>query len=208
MKPPIRPLAALCVAVAAALAAPAAAHADLVVPGADDCPEEVVLNPFAQWNDHAAYVRVDDGGLEAGGVDWRLARADVVEGNHPWPAVDPADRMSLAIRNGGTATTPSFCVGLGHPTIRFFTRRTGGPLGVLVVQVVVTTSVGLKVALPIGLIAGGDREWRPSPRLLTVANLLTLFPDERTRVAFRFTAIGIDAGWRIDDVFVDPYAKR
>ena len=32
-------------------------------------------------------------------------------------------------------------------------------------------------------------------------------PGDRTRVSFRFTAIGIGARWQIDDVFVDPYAK-
>lgn len=207
MTPRFRPLAALCVSAAAALGAPAAAEAGIVVPGADDCPEERALKPFARWHDHADYVRVDDGGLEQGGDGWHLSRAEVVDGNHPWPEVDPSDRRSLAIHHGGSARTPSFCVGLGHPTIRFFARRAGSPLGVLVVQVVVTTSLGLKVALPIGIVSG-DREWQPSPRLLTVANLLTLLPGERTRVAFRFNAIGIDSRWRIDDVYVDPYAKR
>ena len=42
--------------------------------------------------------------------------------------------------------------------------------------------------------------------MLVIANLLPLLPGETTPVAFRFTAQGAD--WSIDDVYVDPYAKK
>jgi hypothetical protein len=197
--------AALCAAVACAAALPAAAHAGIVVPPAQDCPEETLETPFLRWNDHARYVRVSDGGLEQGGAGWTLTRAEVVEENHPWPLV-PEDSRSLALR--GSATTPPVCVGLAHPTIRFHARNTGSPLGLLVVQVVVKTSLGLKLALPIGVVANPSRSWSPSPPMLMLANLLTLAPGERTHVWFRFTAVGLGSSWLIDDVYVDPYSRR
>ena len=72
-------------------------------------------------------------------------------------------------------------------------------LGTLKVEVL----FGQGGSLPVGIVAGhiqGD-EWAPSPVLPIVANLL----DDEVR--FRFTAIGIDSAWVIDDVYVDPYGK-
>jgi hypothetical protein len=200
-----RLIALVCAALAAACIVPASAAAIVVKP-AENCPAEQWLTPFAQWDDHRNYVRVDGGGFEEGAPGWTLRRADVVVDNHPWPAVSPADRHALRVR--GSATSPGFCVGLGHPTIRFFARNTGSPLGALLVEAVVTTSVGLKLPLPIGLVLKGNQRWAPTPQMLMLANLLTLLPPHKTRVEFRFTAIGLGSEWRIDDVFVDPYSKR
>ncbi len=42
--------------------------------------------------------------------------------------------------------------------------------------------------------------------MLVVANLLPLLPGEMTPVSFRFTAQGAD--FSVDDVWVDPYARK
>ena len=54
--------------------------------------------------------------------------------------------------------------------------------------------------------AGGG-QWQPTLPSLVVANLLPLLPGARTPVRFRFTPVG-RANWQIDDVYVDPWARR
>jgi hypothetical protein len=187
--------------------APAAAHAVILAPPAGKCPQQLVATPFEPWGDSAWYTRVDDGGFEQGAAAWRLRRATVVDGNEPWYRHDPADARSLALSTGGSAVSPSLCIGLGHPTLRLFARNTGSRHGVLAVEVLARTSLGLTLPIPIGLITRSDSSWAPTGRMLTIVNLLTLLPPWTTEVSFRFSALGHDSAWEIDDVYVDPYAK-
>jgi hypothetical protein len=175
------------------LAAPDA-QAQLLVPPADDCPEETLEQPFAAWGDHAQYVLAPDGGFENGGAGWDMNGA-VVAGN------------VLALSPGDWAKSPTFCVGLTYPTIRFFGRNTGSPLGVLAVAVVVKTSLGVTAEIPIGVAASASHGWAPSLPMPLLVNLLTATGGE-ARIALRFTALGPLSSWEIDDVYVDPYGKR
>ncbi len=115
------------------------------------------------------------------------------------------DAHALRVGPGGMAESPDVCVGLRHPTLRFFARNTGSPLSALAVEVVVTTVLGLRIGLPVGVVANLRDGWSPSLRMPVVANLLAL--GGRTRVALRFTAVGPWSSWEIDDVYVDPYSK-
>lgn len=187
--------------------APTTAHAVILAPPAGKCPQQVVTTPFEPWGDRAWYTRVGDGGFEQGATAWRLRRAAVVDGNEPWYRHDPADAHALALSAGGSAVSPSLCIGLGHPTLRLFARNTGSRNGVLTVEVLARTSLGLTLPLPIGLITRSDASWTPTGRMLTLVNLLTLLPPWTTDVSFRFSALGRDSAWEIDDVYVDPYAK-
>ena len=74
------------------------------------------------------------------------------------------------------------------------------------VDVLYEDATGATQSLTIGRVLGGA-EWSPTLVMPVVANLLALVPGERTAVAFRFTAEGTVASWRIDDVYVDPYSK-
>ncbi|HWK28710.1 MAG TPA: hypothetical protein VNS09_19255 [Solirubrobacter sp.] len=187
-----------------ALALSSPAHA-LVLAPATGCPDEQAGTPFAPWGDTARYVRVGDGGFDQGGAGWTLSNASVVDDNTPWPTLLPDAHRALDIK--GSATSPGYCIATDHPSLRFFARNTGSPLSTLVVEAVFTTTLGIKLAVPVGLVLGSG-EWRPSPRVLVVGNLLMLLqPGQKTRVSFRFTPVGLGARWRIDDVFVDPYAK-
>jgi hypothetical protein len=190
---------------ALAVAAPAA-HAGLVAPTASDCAPETATHPFLPWLDPAHYVLVDDGGFEADASGWRLDGARTVTGNEPWEVRGGDDAGALAI--GGVATSPPVCVGLGHPTIRFFARNTGAATGALTVQVVARTSLGTTLVLPIGTVGGPLRAWAPMLPMPVIANLLPLLPGARTQVSFRFAAVGDGSAWEIDDVYVDPYSKR
>ncbi|MBE2317287.1 hypothetical protein DVA67_014995 [Solirubrobacter sp. CPCC 204708] len=190
------------VAVFAFSAAPA--HAQILVRPAYNCPPETLERPFAPWADDANYVLVGDGGFEGGASGWQRSRAIVVEGNQPLNKRAATDAHALELAPGGTAKSPEICVGLHHPSLRFFVRKTGSPLGSLAVEVVVTTVLGLRIGLPVGLLVSSGGGWAPSPPMPVLANLLAL--GGRTRVALRFTSLGLST-WEIDDVYVDPYSK-
>jgi hypothetical protein len=96
-------------------------------------------------------------------------------------------------------------VGLEHPTLRFFARNTGSALSTLRVDVRVETSLGLVLTLPLAVVVAGS-SWQPTLPMPVLVNLLPLLPGQYTPVAFRFTPLG--GNWRIDDVYVDPRARR
>jgi hypothetical protein len=79
-------------------------------------------------------------------------------------------------------------------------------LSTMTVEVLFRDLLGATRALPIGVLKA-PMGWGPSPTFLVVANLLPLFPDQTTPVAFRFTAVG-GASWQLDDVYVDPKSRR
>jgi hypothetical protein len=70
------------------------------------------------------------------------------------------------------------------------------------IEVITETSVGLTLAVPVGVVLPSDA-WAPTARQLVVANLLPLLPGKRTPVAFRLRPLG-GATWWIDDFYVDP----
>lgn len=188
--------------------APSSAHAGIVTPPHGECAPQPTSHPFAPWNDDAPYTRLVDGGFEDGGTAWQLRRAAVVDGNEPWHRHAADDRRALALAAGGSALSPPLCIGLGHPTLRLFARNTGSPHGLLSVEILADTSLGITLPISIGVVGRLQSSWAPTHRMLTLVNLLTLLPPGVTEVSFRFRAIGLRSAWVIDDVYVDPYAKR
>jgi hypothetical protein len=119
----------------------------------------------------------------------------------------PERRQSLSLPSGLSATTGAICVGLGHPTMRFFARKTsGGLLSTLLVEVEFEGLGGALKSLPIGVVVGGS-QWQPTLPYPVIANLLPLLPGAQTPVAFRFTPI-LGGSWQVDDVYVDPFKGR
>jgi hypothetical protein len=187
-----------------ALAVASPAQAGVLVSSATDCATETLEQPFLRWADAASYSLAPGGNFEAGAAGWALrGGANVGAGNEPYNVHAAGESSSLALPAGGSATSPALCVGLDHPTLRLFTRG-GSLLSALRVEVLFETSVGAVVAAPVGVVTAGP--WAPTLALPVVANLLPLLPNQRTAVAFRFTALGGD--WRIDDVYVDPWNRR
>jgi hypothetical protein len=180
-----------------------AAHAGILVRSATDCPQQAPAQPFAQWGDPASYVLVPQGGLEST-AGWSLQGAQLATGNESFFVGGAADAHSLSLPAGTSATTPVQCVGLGYPTLRFFVRRTGSPLSVLKVDVLLQDNLGLLKSVPMGVVAG-DSAWMPTLPLPVIANLLPLLPGDLTPVRFRFTPVGLGGDWQVDDVYVDPY---
>lgn len=178
-----------------------------IVASAADCDGQDLSKPFLPWVDPAQYTPQPGGGFEGPLKGWRLdGGARVVAGNEPFKVQRESDDASLEIPSRGSATTSALCVGLGHPTMRFFARRTSGLFAsLLAVEVLFEDAGGDVHSLPIGFVVG-DGRWEPSLPFPVLANLLPLLPDDRTAVAFRFTAVGGD--WQVDDLFVDPWRAR
>ena len=193
-------LAAVAIGTVAAL--PSTASAGLLVESAPSCDPQPTSKPFARWGDNRNYMLAPGGSFEQGTPGWNLRGASVVSGNESYYVGGSSDRYSLRIDGGDTATTPEICVGLEHPVVRLFARNNRLLLSAMSVEVIATTSLGLKVAVPVGVVLPRS-SWRPTPAYLVVANLLPLLPGDYTPVAFRFRAIGAGSWW-IDDFYVDP----
>ena len=202
----------LFLAVAATLAtalSASSAHAGILVntESAKNCTTQVLEQPFKRWGDYANYTLVPGGNFESGTPAWTLSKASIVSGNETFYVRSKRDSRSLSLGASGVATSRPVCVGLDHPTLRFFARNRGLPTSTLTVEVMFETSLGAVLSLPVGVVSTPTGTWQPTLPLPVVANLLPLLPNQRTAVAFRFRAIGIGGNWRIDDVFVDPHKR-
>jgi hypothetical protein len=200
--------AALVAAGAATIATAAPAHAGLLVKEARNCADPgPPARVFQPWLDPAQYVPAPGGHLESA-AGWELdGGARVVAGNEPWKVGGKSHGSSLLLPAGASATTGVMCVGIGHPTLRFFAKRNGGTLmNPLLVEVQFEALGGALKSLPIGAVLSGG-QWQPTLPSPVVANLLPLLPNARTPVRFKFTPVG-RANWQIDDVYVDPWMRR
>src|SRR5207247_9592818 len=128
---------------------------------------------------------------------WSRAGAAITAANESFSVHGSDDRAALELAPGGSATSAPMCVGIEHPTLRFFARHDGSTASTLRVDVLYEDATGATQSLTIGRVLGGA-EWSPTLVMPVVANLLALVPGQRTAVAFRFTAEGTDPTWHID----------
>jgi len=189
-------------ATALAIFAPSAqAESTVAVPAA--CDGQVAEQPFTPWADPASYVLAPNGTVESR-AGWNLGGgATRTSGNETFHVHDEDDASSLALPPGSSATTAPMCVGLEHPTLRFFARNRGSVFSWLLVEVLFEDATGDSRAVPIGAYLGTPA-WQPTPPVAVVANLFSVLPGEHVDVAFRFTPQGA-GDWSIDDVYVDPF---
>lgn len=187
-----------------ALAAPSASAGTLVA-SAPSCDTQVAVQPFVPWLDLASYVIAPGGSFEPGAPSWALSGgAATALGNELWNVTSSADANSLTLPAGSSATSATMCVGIGHPDVRLFVKRTGGTaLSTLRADVLYQDASGNTQSLTIGHITGTS-SWSLTPQMLIVANLLPLLPGNMTPVQFTFTPED-SASWSIDDVYVDPW---
>jgi hypothetical protein len=197
------------IAVAALAVSAVSANAGVLVSSAPSCDGQALSTPFSPWLDFASYTPLGGGNFETSAAGWTLSGgASVAAGNESFQVGGASDAASLSLPAGSSATSPTICVGIEHPTARFFARRNaGGLLGLstLRVDVIFESSLGLVSSLPIG-VAIGTSTWQPTLPMTVLANLLPLLPGNHTPVQFRFTPI-LGGNWSIDDVFVDPYGR-
>ena len=196
---------ALAAAATLAFAAPAAQAGPLVASD-PDCAAQDLTQPFLPWADVANYQLGPAGTFESGAAGWQLDGASVSKGNESFFVHGQGEKRSLSLPAGSSATSATVCVGIEHPTVRFFARASGAATtSTLTVEVLFEDALGSVRSATIGAVAP-SADWAPSAPLPIVVNLLPLLPGDHTPVRFRFTpANGGD--WSVDDFYVDPYRR-
>jgi hypothetical protein len=193
-------------------AIPSVASAGVLVASSPSCDNGATEKPFVSFGDQRDYFLAPGGNFESGAPGWSLGGADVVGDQEPWDAHADGGTGALAIPSAKSAVSPTVCVGIEHPVMRFFAHRSGGGLlggaSQLLVTARVETALGTVAEVPVGTINGltNGTKWNPTAAQIVLPSLLPLLPGEHTPIQFRFTAVGT-AAWVIDDVFVDPRCR-
>ena len=201
-----RTLFAAAVAAAAFAVGAPAANAGLLVASAKNCSPKPTSKVFAPWGDSLDYQLAPGGSFEVGDEAWSLNRASLVAENEPWKVHGAADKRSLKLPPGASATSPVMCVGIHEPVVRLFARNNTALVSTLSVEVTFETSLGIKATVPFGVMLPSGK-WKPSPRFLMLANLLPLLPGEKTPVQFTVRSVGLGT-WFVDDFYVDPRCRK
>ena len=172
------------------------------------CPTTPTIQAFKTFGDKANYSLVSNGAFESGTSGWSLTKSSVASGNETYKVHGKSDAKSLAIQPTGVAVSPAFCVGVEHPSFRFFGRRTSGTWGVLNVKIRWTGSDGKTNETVVGSLSGDPyKSWLATPSL-PLATTLPLWQSGQTvSVRLVFDPEDYGGAWTIDDVYVDPYRK-
>jgi hypothetical protein len=193
--------------IAAALAAMAVVLCGIPAAAqASSCKPAPTTKAFAAFGDSADYSLAPDGAFEAGSGQWSLTSSWLQSGNESYKVRAASDSKSLAIKATGKAVSPEFCVGIEHPTFRFFARRTSGTWGVLNVKVRWTDN-GVTNETVVGSVSGSDMSWQPT-RAFSLAPVLGIWNnDQAYQVQLVFEPEDYGGNWAIDDVYVDPFTR-
>jgi len=171
-------------------AAPASAGLGLACPDATG-------RPFTPWSDYANYAFAPNGGFESGATGWSASDGKVVAGNESFYVHSSADRYSLSLPSGASATSPAMCISLLSGKMRFVARGDAGAK--VKVQIIYR---GLLSSV-LGVLDGGTysvgNAWKPSPEIGMLGGVLPLLTSS---VSFRFTAVG--GAVSLDDTYLDP----
>jgi hypothetical protein len=156
---------------------------------------------FAAWQDEGYYQLAPDGGLEEGGTGWTLAGgAELVAGNEDHHLNSPEDATSLSIPYGGSATSPRVCVDANTPVFRLLALNAGSESSKLRVTVIYELSNEVKTR---NSDVRAEDEWEPTKPLQLDVD------GEVERVARISFAPRDDKGiWQVDDLYIDPFARR
>jgi hypothetical protein len=191
---------------------PGAANAGALVASVPVCDNGATQQAFSGFGDGSQYFLVPGGDFESGAAGWSADGSSVVADQEPWKVHGDAGANALSIPSANTVVSPTVCVGIEHPTMRFFAHRSGGGLLAGASQLVVTarveTSLGSIVEVPVGTVGSlsNGTKWNATPTQIVLPSLLPLIPGSHTPIQFRFTSVGT-ATWVIDDVFVDPHCR-
>ena len=183
--------------------------------------------PFLDWHDSASYVLVSGGDFESAADGWTLTGGAAVtpEGNPFRPA---SSANSLSLPAGASATTPATCVAKGDPVARIFNRTvTSGERGpnTLKTEVLYLDSTGAVRKVKKAGKLHESEAWKPSRRFSLAQGQFNQAakppvdhgqgnggsaepkPLRTAQIQLRFTALA-GSEWLIDDVFIDPHARR
>jgi hypothetical protein len=171
------------------------------------CSDPQLEQPFTAFKDSRDYFLAPGGSFEDSSAGWQLDEgASVVAENEPFGVHGLGDNYSLHLPAGASAISPTMCVDLYYPTMRFVSIQQTDKDAELDVEVVypnATQGDGSKWHKTTSLKAKGRDGWR-------VTKDVDLHPDRGGKkagwrlVALRFTADGDQGSWLIDNIYVDP----
>jgi hypothetical protein len=171
-------------------------------------PSGTFTQVFSAFSDSALYTQAPGGNIESPLAGWTLTGgAARVSGNEPYYVGRASDRTSLSIPAGGSAVSAPMCIDQTYPFFRLFARNTGQLKSGLKVDLLFLDSTGKVKTTKSGTYVAGSTAWAPTTSLKIGITFGTTGYGAAP-VAFRFTPQGADAQWRIDDVYVDPWARR
>jgi hypothetical protein len=163
---------------------------------------------FQPWGDNHYYVLAPDGGFEAGGAGWSLGgAAATVAGNESFFLNDAGDKRSLSLPSGSSAVSPPICMSLDTPIFRLLARNTGNPSAGLRVEATYKL-LGLVRTKTVSTVTA-SKSWAPAQEMSTVLTLSTvvgtLIPSA---IQIKITPVGSGGNWQVDDLYIDPFARR
>jgi hypothetical protein len=175
---------------------------------AASCPSDGAKKAFGSWGDARYYVLAPDGGFEAGAAGWDLdGGAKAVAGNESYYLNSAADKTSLSLPAGSSAGSPPVCMDIGTPSFRMVARNTADTRS----QLRVTASyklLGLIRTQTLGTVTAGSA-WvptAPQSTVLTLSTIIgTLIPSA---IEIRVTPLDSKGAWQVDDLYIDPFARR
>ncbi|HET9677952.1 MAG TPA: hypothetical protein VFP21_10665 [Solirubrobacterales bacterium] len=176
--------------------------------GAQACNYTGAEQVFSPWGDQHSYVLGPDGGFEAGGQGWSLSGgAATVAGNESFFLNDASDSRALSLPAGSSALSPPVCMSIDTPIFRLLTRNTGNPSAGLRVEAIYPL-LGLLRTKTVSTVYGNST-WAPSQQMSTVLTLSTLVGTLiPSAIQIRITPVGSDGNWQVDDLYIDPFARR
>ena len=186
----------------------AAAVTLAVVPAAEAaCTATPTTKAFAAFGDTADYSLAPAGAFESGATGWSLSGSSVVSGNESAKVHGSGDAKSLAISATGQAVSPAFCVGIQHPSFRFFARRTSGTWGVLNVKLRYKGADGVTNETTVGSVSAADTAWHPTASIALSTVLGLWNGDQSASVQIVLDPEDYGGSWAVDDVYIDPYSR-
>jgi hypothetical protein len=165
---------------------------------------------FLGAHDHKNYVLTPNGAFESADPAWTLANgAAVVEGNDTLMLGAATDHQSLSLPAGSSASSPVTCIASGQPTFRFAVRASGvDQHSRLNVEILYTGKGGNQRSAVVGKLHAAGEEWAPAKKMATrLGRLKTHGKLKWANATFRFTPVGV-GDWQVDDLYLDPRARR
>ena len=167
-----------------------------------------VSTPFTAWSDSADYALAPGGDFEAGAADWTLTKnASLTAGNQPYQIHDTAGASSLELPGGAVATSPPMCIDASYPYFRLFARKLGSGKAGLKVKVLFLDEKSNTKESNSGEVKADSTDWTLTDSLKIGVTFDANYGSGAAPVRFQFIAPK-DNTWRIDDLYVDPYARR
>jgi hypothetical protein len=203
-----RGLAAIC-GLALVVAAPAAQAATTAANPQNCVPQPALTQAFLPWGDAGQYTLSPGGNLESPLTGWTLTGgARVVAGNEPFYVGRTTDRSSLSLPAGSSVLTAPICIDDTYPWFRVFVRNNSGQAASLKVDILYRDTTGTLRVRASGIHTALAPGWAPTGTLKIRMTFDPTSAGGAAPVAFRFTPQGPSSSWQIDDVYVDPMARR